>query len=48
MFVLFKSALSSRPLFVNPSLVRVVVDGDQMAKARSASMTNTALWFKVR
>jgi len=34
MFVLFKSALSSRPLFVNPSLVRVVVDGDQMGQGK--------------
>ena len=32
MFVLFKSALSSRPLFVNPLLVRTVVDGDQMGQ----------------
>ena len=29
MFLLFKSALTSRPLFVNPSLVRAVVDGHQ-------------------
>ena len=34
MFVLFKSALTSRPLFVNPSLVRIVVDGDQMAQVK--------------
>ena len=34
MFVLFKSALTSRPLFVNPSLVRAVVDGDQMGQVR--------------
>jgi hypothetical protein len=34
MFVLFKSALTSRPLFVNPSLVRIVVDGDQMGQVK--------------
>jgi hypothetical protein len=34
MFVLFKSALTSRPLFVNPSLVRTVVDGDQMGQGK--------------
>lgn len=34
MFVLFKSALTSRPLFVNPSLVRAVVDGDQMGQGK--------------
>jgi hypothetical protein len=34
MFVLFKSALTSRPLFVNPSLVRTVVDGDQMGQVK--------------
>ena len=32
MFVLFKSALTSRTLFVNPSLVRAVVDGHQMGQ----------------
>lgn len=35
MFVLFKSALTSRPLFVNPSLVRAVVDGDQMGQGKT-------------
>jgi hypothetical protein len=34
MFVLFKSALTSRLLFVNPSLVRAVVDGDQMGQCK--------------
>jgi hypothetical protein len=34
MFVLFKSALTSRLLFVNPSLVRTVVDGDQMGQVK--------------
>jgi len=34
MFVLFKSALTSRPLFINPSLVRAVVDGDQMGQCK--------------
>ena len=34
MFVLFKSALSSRPLYVNPLLVRTVVDGDQMGQVK--------------
>jgi len=34
MFVAFKSALTSRPLFVNPSLVRAVVDGDQMGQCK--------------
>ena len=33
-FVLFESALTSRPLFVNPSLVRAVVDGDQMGQGK--------------
>jgi hypothetical protein len=32
MFVLFKSALTSRLLFVNPSFVRTVVEGDQMGQ----------------
>jgi hypothetical protein len=32
MFVLFKSALSSRLLLVNPLLVPTVVDGDQMGQ----------------
>jgi hypothetical protein len=34
MFVLFKSALTSGPLFVNPSLVRAVVDADQMGQGK--------------
>jgi hypothetical protein len=34
MFALFKSALTSRVLFVNPSLVRSVVDGDQMGQVK--------------
>ena len=34
MFVLFKSALTSRLLFVNPSLVRTVVEGDQMGQVK--------------
>ena len=34
MFVLFKSALTSRLLFVNPSLVRTVVDGDQAGQVK--------------
>ena len=34
MFVLSKSALTSRPLLVNPSLVRAVVDGDQMGQGK--------------
>jgi len=34
MLVLFKSAVSSRPLFINPSLVRSVVEGDQMGQAK--------------
>ena len=34
MFVLFKSALSSRQLFINPSFVRCVVDGDQMGQVK--------------
>jgi len=34
MLVLFKSALASRLLFVNPALVRTVVDGDQMGPSQ--------------
>ena len=34
MFVLFKSALTSRLLFVNPSFVRIVVDGDQVGQVK--------------
>ena len=34
MLVLFKSALASRLLFVNPALVRTVVDGDQMGQVK--------------
>jgi hypothetical protein len=34
MFVLFKSALSSRQLFINPSFVRCVVDGDQIGQVK--------------
>ena len=34
MFVPFKSALTSRLLFVNPSLVRTVVEGDQMGQVK--------------
>ena len=48
MFILFKSALTSRPLFVNPSLVRTVVEGDQMGQVKICSTTNTVLRFKVR
>ena len=34
MFVLFKSALTSRLLFVNPSLARIVADGDQVGQVK--------------
>jgi len=34
MLVLFKSALSSRQLFVYPALVRSVVDGDQFGQVK--------------
>ena len=34
MFVLFKSALTSRLLFVNPSFVRIVVEGDQTGQVK--------------
>jgi hypothetical protein len=39
MFVLSKSALTSRLLFVNPSLVRIVVDGDQMGQGKISFAT---------
>ena len=34
MFVPFKSALTSRLLFVNPSFVRIVVEGDQTGQVK--------------
>jgi hypothetical protein len=34
MFVVFKSALTSRPLFVNPLLVRAVMDRDQTGQVK--------------
>jgi hypothetical protein len=48
MFILFKSALTSRPLFINPRSFVPWWTGTRWAKAKSASMTNTALRFKVR
>jgi hypothetical protein len=48
MSVLFKSALTSRLLFVNPALVRTVADGDQMGQIKICFDDHTPLQFKVR